>query len=124
MTEKRLTSAQKRAVRTRSKIKTAAIRNGRPRLSVFRSNNHIAAQVIDDANHVTLVSASTNDRDLKGKLKNNTGNKTAAAEVGKLLAERAKKAGVKEVTFDRGRFVYHGRIQALADAAREGGMQF
>ena len=124
MTAKRVSPTEKRALRTRTKIKKSAIRSGRSRLSVFRSNNHISAQIIDDVNHVTLASASSNDRDLKGKLKTKTGNKDAATEVGKLLAERAKKAGVEEVTFDRGRYVYHGRIKALADAARAGGLQF
>ena len=102
MTEKRATTHQKRAFRTRNKIKTTAIRNGRARLSVYRSNNHISAQIIDDAKHVTLASASTIDKDLNGKLKKKTGNADAASQVGKLLAERAKKAGVKEVIFDRG----------------------
>ncbi len=124
MTAKRVTPNQRRALRTRSKIKTAAIRNGRARLSVYRSNNHISAQIIDDAKHVTLASASTIDKDLKGKLKGKTGNADAAGQVGKLLAERAKKAGVKDVIFDRGRYVYHGRVKALADAAREGGLEF
>ncbi len=124
MTAKRITPNQRRALRTRTKVKTAAIRNGRPRLSVYRSNNHISAQIIDDAKHVTLASASTIDTDLKGKLKTKTGNADAATEVGKLLATRAKKAGVKEVIFDRGSYVYHGRIKALADAAREGGLEF
>tara|TARA_B100001179_G_C18388772_1_gene316538 strand:+ start:185 stop:559 length:375 start_codon:yes stop_codon:yes gene_type:complete len=124
MTAKRITPNQKRALRTRSKIKKAAIRNGRARLTIYRSNNHISAQIIDDAQHVTLASASTIDKDLKGKLKDKTSNSDAATQVGKLLAERAKKAGVKEVVFDRGRYVYHGRIKALADAAREGGLEF
>jgi|TARA_B100000686_G_scaffold342762_1_gene422487 large subunit ribosomal protein L18 len=124
MTAKRITPTQRRALRTRTKVKTAAIRNGRPRLSVYRSNNHISAQIIDDTKHVTLASASTIDTDLKGKLKEKTGNADAATAVGKLLAERAKKAGIKEVIFDRGSYVYHGRVKALADAAREGGLEF
>ena len=96
---------------------------GRPRLSIFRSSKHIYAQVIDDAKGVTLAAASTLDGDLKGKIK--TGADVAAAkEVGRLVAERAIKAGVKEVVFDRGGFIFHGRIKALADAAREGGLSF
>ena len=105
MTAKRVTPQQRRALRTRSKIKSTAIRNGRARLSVYRSNNHISAQIIDDVKQVTLASASTIDTDLKGKLKEKTGNSDAASQVGKLLAERAKKAGGKEVMFDRGRYV-------------------
>jgi len=124
MTAKRITPTQRRALRTRTKVKTAAIRNGRPRLSVYRSNNHISAQIIDDSKHVTLASASTIDTDMKSKLKEKTGNADAASAVGKLLAERAKKAGIKEVIFDRGSYVFHGRIKALADAAREGGLEF
>src|SRR5215831_14920944 len=96
---------------------------GRPRLSIFRSSKHIYAQIIDDAKGVTLAAASTLDGDLKGKIK--TGADVAAAkEVGRLVAERAIKAGVKEVVFDRGGFFFHGRIKALADAAREGGLSF
>jgi large subunit ribosomal protein L18 len=96
---------------------------GRLRLSVFRSSKHIYAQVIDDTKGVTLAAASTVDPDLKGKLK--TGADVGAAkEVGRLVAERAVKAGVKEVVFDRGGYMFHGRIKALADAAREGGLSF
>jgi large subunit ribosomal protein L18 len=96
---------------------------GRLRLSVFRSSKHIYAQVIDDSKGVTLAAASTVDPDLKGKIK--TGADVAAAkEVGKLVAARAIKAGVKEVVFDRGGYLFHGRIKALADAAREGGLSF
>jgi large subunit ribosomal protein L18 len=96
---------------------------GRPRLSIFRSSKHIYAQVIDDAKGVTLAAASSMDTDLKGKLK--TGADVGAAkEVGRLVAERAIKAGVKEVVFDRGGYLFHGRIKALADAAREGGLSF
>ena len=103
----------------RRAVKVAA--NGRPRLSVFRSSKHIYAQVIDDAAGKTLVSASTLDKDIKGK----TGaTREVAAEVGKTLAERAKKAGVSAVVFDRGGFLFHGRVKALADAAREGGLEF
>jgi large subunit ribosomal protein L18 len=96
---------------------------GRPRLSIFRSSKHIYAQVIDDAKGVTLAAASTLDGDIKGKIKTGA-NIDAAKEVGRLVAERAIKAGVKEVVFDRGGFIFHGRIKALADAAREGGLSF
>ncbi|HEX9880874.1 MAG TPA: 50S ribosomal protein L18 [Hyphomicrobium sp.] len=104
--------------------RTLRVRSGvRPRLSVHRSSKHIYAQVIDDAQGKTLASASTLEKDVKGSLK--TGADTAAAAaVGKLIAERAVKAGVKEVVFDRGGYIYHGRIKALADAAREGGLSF
>lgn len=96
---------------------------GRPRLSVFRSSKHMYAQIIDDANGVTLAAASTIDKDLRGTLAKGA-DKAAAAEVGKLIAERAKAAGVTEVVFDRGGYKYHGRVQALADAAREAGLSF
>ena len=96
---------------------------GRPRLSIFRSSKHIYAQVIDDAKGVTLAAASSMDTDLKGKLKTGA-NVGAAKEVGRLVAERAIKAGVKEVVFDRGGYLFHGRIKALADAARETGLSF
>ena len=91
----------------------------RPRLNVYRSLNHIYAQVIDDASSVTLVSASTKAAKLK-----TGGNIAAAKEVGKLVAERAQEKGIKKVVFDRGGYLYHGRIKALADAAREGGLEF
>lgn len=97
--------------------------NTRPRLSVHRSGKNIYAQVIDDSTGVTLASASTLDKDLKSKLKTGS-NMAAAAEVGKLIATRAKDAKVSQVVFDRGAFIYHGRIKALADAAREGGLEF
>jgi large subunit ribosomal protein L18 len=97
--------------------------NGRPRLSIFRSGENIYAQVIDDTKGVTLASASTVEKDLKGKLKTGA-DKAAATAVGKLVAERAVKAGVKDVVFDRGSYIYHGRVKALADAAREGGLNF
>ena len=114
-------SIQKRAARVRRQIKKVA--GDRPRLSVHRSSKHIYAQVIDDANGHTLAAASTLEKDLKGSLK--TGADTAAAAaVGKLLAERASKAGVKAVVFDRGAYIYHGRVKALAEAAREGGLTF
>jgi large subunit ribosomal protein L18 len=111
----------RRASRVRRQLKKVA--NGRPRLSVHRSSKNIYAQVIDDVAGKTLASASTLDTGLRTSLK--TGADTAAAAaVGKLVAERAAAAGVKEVVFDRGSFIYHGRIKALADAAREGGLDF
>ncbi|MFN3745759.1 MAG: 50S ribosomal protein L18 [Hyphomicrobiaceae bacterium] len=112
---------QRRAQRVRRTLKKVA--NGKPRLSVFRSSKHIYAQVIDDAKGVTLAAASSIEKDLKGKLKTGA-DKAAAAEVGKLVAERAIKAGVAEVVFDRGGYLYHGRVKSLADAAREGGLRF
>lgn len=97
--------------------------NGRPRLSVFRSGKHIYAQVIDDAQGRTVAAASSLDKALRAELKSGA-NKSAAAVVGKLVAERAVAAGIKEVVFDRGAYLYHGRVKALADAAREGGLAF
>ncbi len=94
---------------------------GRPRLSVFRSSKHIYAQVIDDASGHTVAAASSLEKELKATLKTGA-DKAAATAVGKLLAERAKKAGVDKVVFDRGGYRYHGRIKALADGAREGGL--
>ena len=107
---------RRRAQRVRTRLKSAA--TGRPRLSVFRSSKNIYAQVIDDAQGVTLAAASTLEADGKGA------DKDAAAKVGKLLAERAIEKGVKDVVFDRGGYIYHGRIKALADAAREAGLNF
>ena len=107
----------------RTRIKLAKVGNGRPRLCVFRSSKNISAQIIDDRAGKTLASASSLDKSLRGDLK--TGSDSAAAtSVGKALAERAKEAGVKEVIFDRGSYRYHGRIKALADAAREAGLNF
>jgi len=115
------TTTERRADRVRRAVKAAA--NGRPRLSVHRSSKNIYAQVIDDAKGTTVAAASSLETGLKGALK--TGADKAAAEaVGKLVAERALAAGVKEVVFDRGRFIYHGRVKALAEAAREGGLDF
>ncbi len=111
----------KRASRVRRQIK--AVANGRPRLSVHRSSKNIYVQVIDDVAGRTLAAASTLDTDLRSKLKTGA-DVAAAAAVGKLVAERASKAGVTEVVFDRGAFIYHGRIKALAEAAREGGLSF
>ena len=114
-------SVRKRASRVRRQVK--AVAGARPRLSVHRSSKNIYAQVIDDAKGHTLAAASSLDKTLKGSLK--TGADAAAASaVGKLLAERAAKAGVKEVVFDRGPYIYHGRVKALAEAAREGGLSF
>jgi large subunit ribosomal protein L18 len=90
---------------------------------VHRSSKHIYAQVIDDARGTTVVAASTLEKDVKGQLKSGA-DKAAAAAIGKLIAERALKAGVKEVVFDRGAYLYHGRVKALGDAAREGGLSF
>lgn len=95
----------------------------RPRLSVHRSSMHIYAQIIDDTIGKTLVAASSLDKQLKGSLKTGA-DKSAAAQVGKLVAERALKVGIKSVVFDRGGFLYHGRVQALASAARESGLKF
>jgi large subunit ribosomal protein L18 len=95
----------------------------RPRLAVFRSNKHISAQVIDDRSGRTLASASTVEKDLRDG-DGHTGNKSAAAAVGRLLAQRATAAGVTRVVFDRGGFLYHGRVAAVADAARQAGLEF
>jgi large subunit ribosomal protein L18 len=97
----------------------------RPRLNVYRSLNHIYAQVIDDDNGVTIVSASTSSGNKEAKSKRKTGGNLASAkEVGKLIAQRAQEKGVKQVVFDRGGYLYHGRIKALAEAAREAGLEF
>ena len=93
----------------------------RPRLAVFRSTRHMVAQVIDDSTGRTLAAASTVEADLRSGA---TGNKSAAAAVGRLVAERAKAAGISRVVFDRGGFLYHGRVAAVADAAREAGLEF
>jgi len=106
-----------RARRVRTRLK--AVGSGRPRLSIFRSSKNIYAQVIDDAQGVTVAAASSLESDKKAG-----GDKDAAATVGKLVAQRAIEKGVKDVVFDRGGFIYHGRIKALADAAREAGLNF
>ena len=112
---------ERRKARVRRTLRAAA--NGRPRLSVFRSSKHIYAQVIDDAKGETVVAASSLEKDLRGSLK--TGADIEAAKViGKLLAERAVAKGVKDVLFDRGGYIFHGRVKALADAARESGLNF
>ena len=115
----KLSLFDRRRRRVRSALRARAA--GKPRLSVHRSGKHIYAQVIDDAAGKTLVSASSLDKDLK---KAGGANRDAATHVGKTLAERAKKAGVSAVVFDRGGFLFHGRVKALADAAREGGLEF
>ena len=118
-------SAKQTSVRRKARVRLgiAAKAKGRPRLSVFRSSKHIYAQVIDDQAGKTLAAASSLDKDIKGKLKTGA-DREAAAEVGKLLASRAKEQGVETVVFDRGGYMYHGRIKALAEAAREGGLSF
>jgi large subunit ribosomal protein L18 len=116
-----LSKFDKRRARVRRTLKANA--SGLPRLSVHRSSKHIYAQVIDDTSGKTLAAASSLEKDLRGSLK--TGADKAAAEtIGKLVAERALKAGVKAVVFDRGGYLFHGRVKALADAAREGGLSF
>jgi large subunit ribosomal protein L18 len=112
---------QRRKARVRKAIRERA--GERPRLSVFRSSKQIYAQIIDDAKGATLASASTLEKDQRSALKSGA-TVDAAKAIGKLVAERALKAGVKEVVFDRGSYIYHGRVKALADAAREGGLQF
>jgi large subunit ribosomal protein L18 len=109
----------RRHYRVRKKVSGST---ARPRLAVFRSNKHITAQVIDDTTGRTLAAASTVEKDLRASLAH-TGNKDASTAVGKLVAERAKDAGVTKVTFDRGGFLYHGRVAAVADAARQAGLE-
>ena len=110
---------QKRRLRVRNKLR--AIANGRPRLSVHRSSKNISVQLIDDIRGITLAAASSLEKDLGVVGKNNV---EAAAKIGAAIAERAKQAGVEEVIFDRGGFLFHGKIKALADAARDGGLKF
>ncbi len=107
--------------RARVRTKLARVANGRPRLSIHRSNKHIYAQLIDDAKGVTLVAASTTE---KAAGTDKGWNTDAAVAVGKLIAERSKAAGFEQVVFDRGGYLYHGRVKALAEAAREGGLLF
>jgi large subunit ribosomal protein L18 len=114
-------SIQRRAARIRRQVK--AVANGRLRLSVHRSSKNIHAQIIDDSKGHTVAAASTLEKELRGSLKTGA-DAAAAAAIGKLIAERAGKAGVKEVVFDRGPYIYHGRVKALAEAAREGGLSF
>ena len=109
----------KRRLRVRNKLRATS--DGRPRLSVHRSSKNISVQLIDDSKGVTLAAASTLEKDLGFVGKNNV---EAAAKIGAAIAERAKKAGIEEVVFDRGGFLFHGKVKALADAAREGGLKF
>lgn len=115
------------AVRRRRRVRNRILRKkgsgGRPRLSVFRSNKNIYAQIIDDGKGVTIAAASTMEKDLRSKLKTGA-DQEAAAMIGRLVAERATVKGVKEVVFDRGAYLFHGRVKALADAAREAGLSF
>jgi large subunit ribosomal protein L18 len=113
----------RRTATIRRKVKLATNRNGRARLSVFRSSKHIYAQLIDDDKRQTLATASSLEKTMRENAKNGA-NIAAAKAVGKLLAERAKEKGIKDVVFDRGGYLYHGRVKALADAAREGGLNF
>jgi len=120
MSKLKVTNARRKA-RVRNALKRSA--NGRPRLSVHRSSKHIYAQIIDDVKGETLAAASSMEKSLRDGGKTGA-NIEAAAAVGKLVAERALKDGVKEVVFDRGQYLFHGRVKALADAAREGGLSF
>jgi large subunit ribosomal protein L18 len=112
---------ERRKARIRRTLK--AVAGARPRLSVFRSSKHIYAQVIDDRQGATIAAASSVEKDMRGTLKTGA-NVGAAKAVGKLVAERAAAKGIKEVVFDRGNYLYHGRVKALADGAREGGLSF
>ncbi len=121
-----LSSQDRRTYRTRNKLRAiniqkAGLKETRPRLSVHRTNKQIYAQIIDDVKGVTLAAASSMDKELGLK---KGSDKTAAAQVGKLVAERALKAGVKDVQFDRGSYLYHGRVKSVAEGAREGGLNF
>lgn len=116
---KDLGALQRRKARVRRPLRAT----GRPRLSVHRTSKQIYAQIIDDSVGRTIVAASSLEKDLRSKLKTGA-DVAAAAEIGKLLAERAIAAGVKEVVFDRGAYIYHGRVKALAEGAREGGLAF
>ncbi len=117
----KMTNAQFKKRQSRTRHKIAANATGRPRLSVFRSGKHIYAQVIDDRTAATLASASTNEKESRGA---KSWNVDAASGVGRKIAERALAKGVKQVVFDRGGYIYHGRVKALADAARAGGLEF
>ncbi len=120
-----MVKASERFARRRRRVRYALRQRGgdRPRLSVFRSNRYIYAQVIDDTAGRTVAAASSLEANVKTEL-SSTGDKEAAKRVGSLLAERAKSAGVESVVFDRGGYMYHGRVRALADGAREGGLKF
>ena len=116
-TKSRNSARQKRHMRIRQRLVGTPVK---PRISVFRSNKHIYAQIIDDVNGVTLVAASSNEKGSEGY----GSNKDAASKVGTLLAERAKEQNITTVVFDRSGYLYHGRVKALADAARDGGLEF
>ena len=116
------TLLERRQRRTRSTLKAAA-KGLKPRLSVFRSNNHIYAQIIDDVKGLTLVSASTLDKELRSRVKKGW-DVSAAETVGQMVAEKAKSQGIKTVVFDRGPYLYHGRVKALAMSARANGLEF
>jgi large subunit ribosomal protein L18 len=120
-----MASLKNKVDRRKARVRRSLVANssGRARLSVHRSSKHIYVQVIDDAQGKTVAAASTLEKDLKSSLKTGA-DKAAASAVGKLIAERAIKAGVKDVVFDRGAYLYHGRVKALAQAAREGGLNF
>ena len=118
---KDLKALSARRARVRRSLKKVAV--GRPRLSVFRSSKQIYAQIIDDNAGVTVAAASTIEKDVRSGLKTGA-DVAAAAAIGKLIAERALKAGIKDVVFDRGSYIYHGRVKALAEGAREGGLNF
>jgi large subunit ribosomal protein L18 len=120
MTMDKKTSRLRRARRARAKIRELGVH----RLTIHRTPRHMYAQVIDPDGEKVLASASTIDKGVKAELEGSTGNRAAAGVVGKLIAERAKAAGVEQVAFDRSGFKYHGRVKALADAARENGLQF
>ena len=119
MTKISATDKRKKRIRTAIKLRSY----GKPRLSVFRSNTNIYAQVIDDSKGITIVSASTVEKEISKKI-SKTSTVDAAKAIGELIAERAKKASVKEVVFDRGPRLYHGRVKALAEAARAAGLKF
>ena len=118
---RKMSQFDRRTQRVRRSL--ASNSGGRPRLSVFRSSKHIYAQVIDDVKGTTVAAASSVEKDMRGSLKTGA-NVDAAKAVGKLVAQRAMEKGVKDVVFDRGQYLYHGRIKALADAARENGLNF
>lgn len=120
MSVKKETARKKRHSRVRKKV---AGTSDKPRLNVFRSVKHIYAQVVDDTSGTTLIAASSADKELKGKVSTG-GNREAAKTVGQLIAKRASDKGIAKVVFDRGGYLYHGRVKALADGAREGGLKF
>lgn len=119
----KLTSTQRRKYRIRNRIRATALKQGKPRLSVHRTGKHMHVQIIDDVTGKTLAAASTTQEAVNKGLKS-TSNIEAATAVGKAAAEAAKKAGVETVIFDRGQFLYHGRVKAVAEAAREAGLEF